>query len=269
MRETENIRSQLLERSLRAGGEEADKYKLPAKRPSQLASYWIADGYRTYILTSRLKPGDALPESRVAQANGVSQSVARDGVFLLNETGLVTRSSGQSARVTELNEVQIFDRIAMRIPLETLAFTDAAVSLSEADSVWLEAKAKAMSEKMTMLEDFEWHEALWKLSKNEGLHDELVRIAGPLFIQLSADRETPYDPTTEEWKAMGKIHLALLKGIRGRNRGEILKSVVYHILESFTCRKYGDTEQAFRKHIETHYPQVVSDKRWTAPVRQP
>jgi len=141
----------------------------------------VAETIEREIMEGRLKPGDRLPsETALAGQLGVNRSTAREGLRLLEQTGLVERKSGRrlhaavpghqalssrASRALLLQQVTFIDLHQLLMVLEPSAAALAARAIDEADLRALERnvarteEAVAKGESVTQL-DLEFHDII-------------------------------------------------------------------------------------------------------------
>lgn len=76
---------------------------------------------RRTILNGRLRPGERLGPSVLAQEYGVSLSVVREALTRLAEQGLVVSQPQQGFQVTPISKQDLLDLTSTRLDIETLA----------------------------------------------------------------------------------------------------------------------------------------------------
>ncbi|MCR9219669.1 MAG: FCD domain-containing protein [Alphaproteobacteria bacterium] len=141
----------------------------------------VAETIEREIMEGRLLPGDRLPsETALADQLGVNRSTAREGLRLLEQTGLVVRKSGRRLHAAIPGHEELSTRASRALLLQKVTFTDlhqllmvlepsaaalAAKAISEADLKALEenvartdrAVQAGESESVTQL-DLEFHD---------------------------------------------------------------------------------------------------------------
>jgi len=81
----------------------------------------VHSAVRRNILNGRLRPGEKLSPSVVAQEYGVSLSVVREALTRLAEQGLVVSQPQQGFQVTPISREDLLDLTSTRLDIETLA----------------------------------------------------------------------------------------------------------------------------------------------------
>lgn len=76
---------------------------------------------RSLILAGRLKPGEALKDSVLADQMGISRSPVREALRLLEQSGLVEKSANKSYRISVLAADDVPELAALRAADEVIA----------------------------------------------------------------------------------------------------------------------------------------------------
>ena len=74
-----------------------------------LVKHEVAEKIREEIILANLKPGDSIVEGQWASRLGVAQASVREALNALAADGYVQKTSGKSARVTQLTESDVAD----------------------------------------------------------------------------------------------------------------------------------------------------------------
>src|SRR5262249_16007674 len=111
------------------GGMKHEKGVLEKVTPVSIRSQ-IASQLRDAILAGRLKPGDRLTERNLADAMGVSQAAAREGLVALEYEGLITRTANTATHVTQFTPEKSKEIVQIRLQLEPFAMVEASRRLS-------------------------------------------------------------------------------------------------------------------------------------------
>lgn len=138
----------------------------------------LSDDVYHYILdlifAKQLKPGDKIPEAKIASTFEISRTPVRDAMKLLANEGLLEILPNRFARLKEYSEKEIKDIGIMRIALDEAAVKLAALFGSRADFLNLqkiadecnaadEKKEFALRDKL----DCDFHFGMAQLSKNQ------------------------------------------------------------------------------------------------------
>lgn len=172
----------------------------------------VADQLQGSIIRGELEPGDRLPSERdLADQLGVSRTVIRDALRMLEERGLITISVGDGTYISEVHPRAVSDSISLyakqkqtsyahlaqvrrMIEVETAAL--AARNATEEDIKRLEAVMAESEEKLDLLEDWvdsdlRFHRLLAEASHNPLLPMLLAPIRELLFDLSSRASSLP------------------------------------------------------------------------------
>lgn len=143
---------------------------------------------REAILSGVIKGGDPIVEAKLAQEFGVGQGLVREALIELEHHGFVQRTPFTGTTVTTLTIDDAHQIFELRIELEPLAFSLAAVQANEknietfhtiAEKTRREAQAEDLE---AFLENhLEFRKKIWQLSGNRYLQQALERVVIPLY----------------------------------------------------------------------------------------
>lgn len=136
------------------------------------ASSVATDLIREAIVTGRLKPGDRLPEERLAQELRISRTPIREALRQLQTEGLVEVPRNRGARVRMHTEAELDDVYQLRALLEGFAARRAADRVTPAQI----AEMRASCEHYEQLDVRTEHDAL--LEENDRFHRIVFEAAG-------------------------------------------------------------------------------------------
>jgi len=192
---------------------------------------------RRAIFAGKLKPGERIVESQLAKEMGVGQPTIREALHVLENEGLVTRTSMKGCRVTNLCLEDIAKIYDIRIELEVLAIGKIPDSALPELYKQLQASVDEMQRATEQNDiescahsDFEFHRAIWEASGNEFLSKALLSLTAPLwaFSQIyfygSHQKLAPEDVT---------LHREILSILRSRSSVLKKQAGVRKILEGF------------------------------------
>jgi len=151
------------------------------------------------IFSGKLKPGDRLNESQLSRDLKVSRAPIREALQHLQEQGLVMNSPRRGMFVVLLEDDDIVKINSVRLILEAESFRLARERMTKSDEAHLKQlldrleKSDAAEPSIRARCDFEFHQAIWKLSGNEYLERTLHGLTAPLFAHsvlkiLQSDR---------------------------------------------------------------------------------
>ena len=133
----------------------------------------VYDHIKESILSGVLKPGEKIPEEKIAEDTGVSRTPIREAIRRLSEFGLVEVQPRSWAAVAQLSEKQLADLVEARVNIEVAALRSLAnipgkMTLTALEKVQkrLEKAAEKKIWGQVFSEDSNWHLELIKLSGN-------------------------------------------------------------------------------------------------------
>jgi DNA-binding GntR family transcriptional regulator len=196
----------------------------------------IRDALRDVILDGRIRPGDRLVETEVAEELGISRTPLREALRLLEADGLVQRSThgGLVVRAFSIEEIcEIYD---IRELLEGYAARRAAEHITDDQILGLEHNCNRFE--LLLAKDIDSKELVQHLVElNNEFHRTIADIhsAGTLTDVLSRIRQVPLAYTSFFWYPM-------------QQKAESLES---HraIVGAFKNRDPDLAEQLMRKHL--------------------
>ncbi|HLY62019.1 MAG TPA: GntR family transcriptional regulator [Terriglobia bacterium] len=181
----------------------------------------IAGKIKEAILNNSLRPGDRLVERKLAAQFGVSLTVVREGLIILEVEGFVVKKTNSSTYVTKLSLQEVEKAFALRRVLEGYAME---LAVRSATAEQIESLEKAYLDMIDaaahgnldlfLQKDYEWHEAIWCLACNEYLFAALRRLILPLFA-FAAIRIHAGSPL--DLLADANRHQPLLDAIKSRD----------------------------------------------------
>lgn len=153
----------------------------------------VCETLRTAIIGGMLKPGERLMEIQLAEELGVSRTPVREAIRKLEQEGFVEMLPRRGTYVANISIKDVIDVYEIRIALDVLAAGLAAERITDAELTTLKKhlnKIKHVVEydEMEKVGEYDWefHEVLYKASKNE----RLVTIINNLREQLTRLRVT-------------------------------------------------------------------------------
>lgn len=209
--------------------------------PSLRLSDVVARQLEQLIVEGRLMPGEGLPsERKLAKQIGVSRPSLREALSELRSRGFIEPARSGSAVVTELTRTtlteplsQMLDRhpstirdlIEMRVVIEALAASLAAVRATAADLDKLEAalaaQTKSRSKNIATLArlDLDFHQAIAQASHNIALFhtthglSKLIKV----FVQRGYEIIFSSEDPGKGRAAIAREHVAIFEAIRARD----------------------------------------------------
>lgn len=208
--------------------------RLPGPSPLKDQAY---RAIKDAILTLKLKPGQALVESEVAQQLGVSKTPVRDALLELEREGLVTKILFKGTYVSEVTPRDVREIFELRAVLEGLAARRAAPFFREEE---LERARELLTAQ---------HEALTKGSIE--LASQLGKRFHDMIIQKADNRRLiPILRNLDD-------HLQRVRLLSDQINGRLNKSVEEHRRILLALRE-KDPELA-EKMVRAHLESVLAD----------
>lgn len=193
------------------------------------------EAIRHAILSGRFRPGDRLPQRRMAEQFGATTITVREALRYLENEGLVAIEPKWGATVVEVTRERIFGRYVVREALEGMAARLAAEHMTPAIRDELLARA-AEVDRVLVREDlspnrkaeihYQLHERIAELSQCEELRAQLGKLNLHTIILANAYR---FDWTdyTEEW------HQTLIRAIASGDPEEAERMMRVHVRRGY------------------------------------
>jgi len=135
------------------------------------------------ILSGQLKPGDRIPETKIADELGISRTPIREALLKLASDGIVNIYPNRFAEIAHWDEETIFQIGIVRTQLDVLAARLAIHNASNAEFIRIYQHAKRCLEAALqndnarrIKEDCAFHVGLSEIGKNEQLHKLMKNI---------------------------------------------------------------------------------------------
>ncbi|MGO2037230.1 MAG: GntR family transcriptional regulator [Brevibacterium sp.] len=142
-----------------------------------------ADKISELVFRGELGPDDRLVEEHLCSRLGVSRAPVREGLRILEGSGLVVRRPRAGVRVAGLGQNDVFEILTFREGLEQMAvshlyrFTD---DIAEVDTAKLDAALEVLAEEFENGDD-----EFGRIQASYAFHTELVRLCGNSRIVAS------------------------------------------------------------------------------------
>jgi DNA-binding GntR family transcriptional regulator len=207
----------------------------------------LADRLRQEISTGALPPGVRIVEGTWGRKLGVAQGSIREAINLLAQEGFVTKISGRSARVVNLNEQDVLELFDLRAAMEGLAARLAAAR--DADVTKLQQAMDAMrtlagkNRTPELVDaDRDFHLELCRLSGNHHLIEHASRILLPFFA-FARIRVFASGQSTSPWDHDLEAHQRIVDLVR-EGEGEIAEQYTRRVLMRFSKNAYSNWGKA-------------------------
>jgi DNA-binding GntR family transcriptional regulator len=204
-----------------------------------------AQALREAIITGELKGGDRILEQKWAARLGIGQPTLREGLKELEHQGLLIKYPQRGTYVTQLSPTDYRGILEVRIPLEAIAISRAAVRLTPEAERELSGYVAEMAGSGREMElarfhdsDVAFHRRIWTLANNDFLKATLETITFRLFI-FSVVGRWPQAPNAQaERLAAVQQHLSILEGLRTRNAARARAAFIHHTVNYWNAQ-YG------------------------------
>lgn len=158
------------------------------RKKSRTNRFEVARVLEQAILSGRFRPGDRLPEMRIAQVLGVSQASVREALQDLEGLGLAQKNPNRGSIVTQLSGDDLAHIYQIRRELEPLACGLAASHLSGESLTALQDCVNTMRDAAERVDfadflasDVRFHRTIWRAQPNRFLEKSLQAVCLPLF----------------------------------------------------------------------------------------
>jgi len=185
---------------------------------------------KNMILKSEIKPGERIPEEKIAAQLGVSRTPIREAMRVLAVQGLVKIYPNRFAEVVTLSQKEIQDLGLLRINLDSLAAQYAIQYGSNADFQKLKkisdeckAAAEAGDIYKRIKKDCDFHIELTRIGKN----DILLKIQKELYLKIHLLQITKYS-SVEDMRRI-EHHESIVEYLMERNTEKVLESIYKHL----------------------------------------
>lgn len=145
----------------------------------------IADRLRRAIVTGRMRPGETITETALAEQLNVSRAPVREAIQDLENDGLVESLAYRSKRVKPLTVREVSEILELRQQFEVLAVRRILTHEVAVDELWrsceaMEAAAAAEDREALIAADGTFHRTLIGLAD----HDLLAQLWGGLYLRI-------------------------------------------------------------------------------------
>jgi GntR family transcriptional regulator, transcriptional repressor for pyruvate dehydrogenase complex len=176
------------------------------------------------IFEGRLRVGDPLPaELHLAEQLGVNRSTVREGIRLLEQSGLVERNGGKRPRISTPHYLELASSASRALILHSVTFRElwdasmvlepsiaerAAGTIDEAGLAELAANLQSMDQTVAEIESGAPADVLKFVGLDRAFHEILAKAAGNRVLALA------HEPVTSLFIPAGQIILPRLKTYR-------------------------------------------------------
>lgn len=196
---------------------------------------------KNMILKSEIKPGERIPEEKIAAQLGVSRTPIREALRVLAAQGLVRIYPNRFAEVVTLTPKEIQDLGVLRINLDSLAAQYAIQYGSNADfqklkKISAECKAAAESGDIynRIKKDCDFHIELTRIGKN----DMLLKMQNELYLKIHLLQIAKYSDVEDSLKRI-EHHEAIVEHLMQRNAEKVLECIYRHLSSFYDINVNG------------------------------
>ena len=184
----------------------------------------VHDAVEREILAGRLRVGDPLPaETQLAEQFQVNRSTVREGIRLLEQSGLVERDGGKRPRISMPHYLDLASSASRALILHSVTFRElweasiilepaiaerAATHIDEAGLADLAANIGAMQTEVASIDAGAPADIDGFVALDRGFHEALANVAGNRVLALA------HEPVTSLFIPAGQIILPRLKTYR-------------------------------------------------------
>ncbi len=226
--------------------------KPASKAVGQSLPEMIADAVAEAIAMGRLRTGDRVVETAIAEDLGVSRVPTREALKVLHTQGILT-GGRRGYRVAVFDETTIARIFELRLMLESLLLRDAVANwrtgvadVGELDDAIarLEASARRGERAASLRADLAFHRAIGRAAQNGIALTLWEAIARHVLIIFSRP-----DYRDDDLSAVVSHHQDLLRFIQGQivapgTQEEVRRGMEEHLLRVHLRRSAGNTEQS-------------------------
>lgn len=191
----------------------------------------IVDLIREDILNGRYKPGEKLPQRKIAETYSVSTIVARDALRILNNEKIVIIEPRFGAMVEEITKEKLKGWYVVREALEGMAARLACQNLTTVDEAILdnlaaECDQHLSGDDLTNKEKATLHKQLHEKIISLAHCEELSDLLGNFYLKtiiLSIAYHIDWTKDEEDW------HSILIRAIKSRDPDEAERVMRIHV----------------------------------------
>ena len=186
------------------------------------------------ILDGELKPGEEIPESKLAKLLNTSATPVREAINRLIGDGIVEKIPNKPSRIVILSNKEVEDLFDIRMALERLSISLAADNIDQEGINYLKDLQKSGEEylqknnlKKYSQYNHDFHDCLYKYSKNHLIVDMLQNIRKKIMLCTSATTLIPEIPA----RAVPE-HELMIEALIKRDKNNAEKLMIAHIVEA-------------------------------------
>lgn len=201
----------------------------------QSVSETVAESLADMIYGGRLRPGERLVQSRLAEQFGVSRVPVRDALRWLEQRNLVVTRPRRGVVVRPISGSEVRDAFALRRVLEPIAMEQVVWRITQRDIAYLEAMIDAQRQSTqrgdmaaVVREDQRFHDLIFSLAENRILKEMIANLWSRIHHARSVVRVS--DRGREIGEKSLVRHRDLLDALRQRDAG-LARTVCIRMVE--------------------------------------
>lgn len=190
----------------------------------------VADALRRTLLEGRLRSGENLSEVSIASEFNISRGPVREAMLVLAAEGLLNHAQNRGFTVLNFTEEDQRQIESVRLPLETLALSEAKQKVTTRDI----GRLKAFKDNLVQLfeaednygrmhAEVEFHSAICELAGNPWLIASLKRVLIPAFTYGTAFHMNQPDLSGKTLNDLHNLYIDFLEGSSSRTAEECVR----------------------------------------------
>jgi DNA-binding GntR family transcriptional regulator len=196
------------------------------------------------ILEGFYSPGERLVETQIAREFGISQGSVREALRELESVGIVEYAPFRGSRVRQPSRHELLQAFPVRAALESLAASEAALRLTDADFVELAGLIESMER---AADEGDGH---GQSIANARFHALIVHAAGNPTLERQWQMLEPFARTyltvarsDIELSVLARRHRVVLEALRARDPERSAAAMHSHLLEAADWLAAAQTDQ--------------------------
>lgn len=212
---------------------ESSNFKIQIPEPKLLTST-VADKIRELITLGKLKPGERLVETRLAEMLGISRQPIREALRILELEHLITIVPRKGAYVSKISLKKMKEIYDIRAMIEGFAARLAAYHLSGEDFSQLKSLFDLMSEaaqksnfEKIIKHNLSFHEKIINFSRN----DTLIEVYGSVILPVRRYQKMGLS-LPSSWVLSLNEHRDILEALASHDAEQVEKMCRCHVLKA-------------------------------------
>lgn len=210
------------------------------------------------IFKGELLPGQPVKELVLSKSFAVSQSTVREALVELEHDGLMDRTPHRGTHVKNLTSVELFERIDVRVALETLACMRALRNGFGPDDFGMLDKLARDIVRQEPTADWLFHRHIWKRAGNATLLHELEQLSLSLFAFVGTMRVAALQNPQERLAS----HFEYIEALRKKRETTIREAIQRHLdsaYRGFRDSRFPDFKSLAESLRKPNFPGIQAD----------